>query len=217
MPREISSTHFKIMFSDTSTGNDHATFGRYYPWIMNSSTWNNDGSISMLSTTKNNSGKYIETPFMDWHYWPEKMWNIIIRELILDTESLIQNRTSLTAMALGENAFGCFKGEREKRNPNTSSYIFNSLPGCLHELCKLKCYNNKAWKRINEFYSFARNNLLHWKQIINANKNVIQEIFELYFDIYVWIDDISVEIDFSPMNQDSVLYECFPEVWLRPA
>lgn len=215
MPREISSKTFKIKFGDTSLGvlNDRETYNRYYSWVMSPHTWNSDGSLKTTPTSGNTGGTLIETPFMDWHYWPEKMWNIIVRELILDTEAVIQSHVRITAMSLNPEIFERVKHVIENPPKNTSGFIFNALPGAIHDNCKLRCYSKVNWKKIDAFYNEVRNNLMHWKQISNGCKDVIQEVFSLYRDIYLWIYHISVDMNFYPSSDQSVLFDCFPDRW----
>ena len=54
---------------------------------------------------------------------------------------------------------------------------------------------------------------MHWKQITNGNKEVIQEIFHLYREIYRWLESISVDTNGNPLVVNSVLLNCFPDRW----
>lgn len=216
MPREILSNNFKIKFGDSNTGNDQETFLRYYSWVMDPQSWNADGYIKTVPTTNNTGGKLVQTPFMDWHYWPEKMWNIILRELILDTETVVQSHVRLTAMVLGADKYKNTKRlieEAQKAQKDNSGFLFNALPGSIHGRCRLSC-NKGLWIKVNVFYAEIRNNFMHSKQITNVSKEVIQEIFTLYREIYIWIESISID-PFSncPLSNNSILFDCFPGMW----
>lgn len=205
---------FKIEFGNTSVGvaNDSETFRRYYEWVFDPTTWNSTGNLVTFSTSENNLGEAIRTPFMDWHYWPEKMWNIILRELILDTEAAVQGRVYITAMFLQGEIFRSVKESLENNSQqDTAGFVFNTLPGKIHVRCKISG-NKVLWKKVAAFYSEVRNCLMHWKQATNANKEVIQEIFFLYREIYEWLDQISLDIAGNPTTESSILPECFPEL-----